>query len=213
MDHIAVLVATSTLAAVLAATVAVLAYRSVRRRDRRQVEALLDRLNDLEDQLVAAGRLDVGDDGPAVPEPEPTGSRLAAPNEVPSADVLAGRTSYVRRVVEGRGAEVETLAGQAIAAVHRRLTDTLAPADLAEELHISLRTLERGLAADLGCTPTQLIVAMKMREARRLLVSGGYRVNEVASRLGFSSPYHFSRRFKEFYQVAPSELTRGRNAA
>jgi AraC-like DNA-binding protein len=213
MDHIAVLVTTSALAAILAATVAVLSYRLVRRRDRRQIDALLARLSELEDQVLAVGYLVEGDAATEDPGAHPSGPHLAAPLDSPPADVLAGRTSYVRRVVEGRGAEVETLAGQAIAAVHRRLTDTLLPADLAGDLHISLRTLERGLAADLSCTPTQLIVAMKMREARRLLLSGSYRVNEVASRLGFSSPYHFSRRFKEFYQVAPSELTKGRNAA
>ena len=88
----------------------------------------------------------------------------------------------------------------------RRITVNLAPADLAAALCVSLRTLERGLASALDCTPSQLILAMKMREARRMLRSGRYRVGEVADRLGFPSQFHFSRRFKAYYRVPPSEL-------
>ena len=93
-----------------------------------------------------------------------------------------------------------SLAGQAIALVHSRIEARLSPTELAGDLAISLRTLERGLAAELGCTPRQLISAMKMREARRMLVSGKYRVNEVAMRLGFATPSHFSRCFRTFLQ-------------
>ena len=46
---------------------------------------------------------------------------------------------------------------------------------------------------------------MKMREAKRLLEVGDLRVNEVASRLGFSSPFYFSRRFRTFFGMSPSE--------
>jgi AraC-like DNA-binding protein len=46
-----------------------------------------------------------------------------------------------------------------------------------------------------------------MREARRLL-GEGRRVSEVADRLGFANPFHFSRRYKRFYGVAPSEARR-----
>jgi AraC-like DNA-binding protein len=189
---------------------------SVRRRYRQQIAALFERLAELEQRLPETRAEDGQDEERPMTGPIPlelAGPPAADAAAVPSADVLAGRTSYVRRVVEGSGGEAESLAGQTIACVHRHLGETLTPADLAEELHISLRTLERGLATTLACTPSQLIVAMKMREARRLLLSGRFRVNEVASRLGFSSPYHFSRRFKEFYGVAPSELARRESAA
>jgi AraC-like DNA-binding protein len=201
--------------AVCALAVAAYLY-GVRRRYRQQIATLFERLAELEQRLPETRMGDGLDEDRPLSGPvalEIVSPPPAEAASVPSADVLAGRTSYVRRVVEGSGGEAETLAGQTIACVHRHLGETLTPADLAEELHISLRTLERGLATTLACTPSQLIVAMKMREARRLLLSGRFRVNEVASRLGFSSPYHFSRRFKEFYGVAPSELARRDSAA
>ena len=97
------------------------------------------------------------------------------------------------------------LADQTIVCIHRSIEKRLAPGQLADALCVSLRTLERGLGETLGCTPRQLILAMKMREARRLLLRGA-RVGEVADRLGFANVFHFSRRFKAFYHVAPSEV-------
>jgi transcriptional regulator GlxA family with amidase domain len=161
------------------------------------------RLDELEAEVGAAG---------------PDGGPLAeAVDEVrsgrhPTADVLAGRTTYVRRLVDGEDGSALGLADQAIVAVHRRLEEAVQPADIADELCVSLRTLERGLATVLDCTPRQLILAMKMREARRLLETEDLTVSEVAYRLGFSSPGHFSRRFSAFYREPPSAV-RSRAAA
>jgi AraC-like DNA-binding protein len=44
-----------------------------------------------------------------------------------------------------------------------------------------------------------------MREARRMLVQGS-RVVDVAQQLGFVNVFHFSRRFKSLYRVAPSQV-------
>lgn len=177
----------------------------LQRRQRRQVEALLARLVELDPE----GAIERPE--PAPQQETAAGARetpadTGAPDAAPTADVLAGRTSYVRRAVEGEVGEAASLAEQTILCVHNHLTENISPGQLADELFVSLRTLERGIAASLDCTPSQLILAMKMREAKRLLASGQYRVNEVATRLGFSSPYHFSRRFKAFFHVAPSKV-------
>jgi AraC-like DNA-binding protein len=170
------------------------------RRYRRQVQLLIERLEALE--ATAAESSDT---------PAPTAA--GPPRPRPPGDVLAGRTSYVRAIVESAGAEAATLTDRTIAAVHDRLDRNLLPKELAAELDVSLRTLQRVLSSTLDCTPRQLILAMKMREARRLLLGGRLRVNEVAYRLGFSNPAHFSTTFKSFYQVTPSTLVRDPRAA
>jgi AraC-like DNA-binding protein len=195
-------------AAALAGTaLAVVTLLWFQRRTRRQMATLLSRLDELERLAGARG----GDTTAAVAEavdrrrpPTVTGD----PVENPSRDVLAGRTSFVRRAVNGELSQPASLAGQVIALVHSRIGDTLTPAELAAELAVSLRTLERGLSVELGCTPRQLILAMKMREARRLLATGRYRVNEVAARLGYATPSHFSRSFRGFYREPPSRVAR-----
>lgn len=168
------------------------------------MRALMGRIDELEGLVLEA---------PVPPRSSPAGADGRADaggdsGENLSRDVLAGRTSFVRRVVDGELSRPTSLAGQAIRLVHSRIRDNLSPAELAAELAISLRTLERGMVTELGCSPRQLIMAMKMREARRLLESGGVRVNEVAFRLGFATPSHFSRSFRAFYRTPPSRFVR-----
>ena len=177
----------------------------VKRRYELRLTQLMARIDELERRPgghEGASEVDIARYPDRAPPDEPE-----APPTV-SGDVLAGRTSYVRRVVEGQTPRPAMIGEQAIRSVHAKLEENLLPADLASELSISLRTLERGLAAELGCTPRQLILAMKMREARRLLETGRYRVNEVAHRLGFANPSYFSRRFRSFYHVSPTSFVR-----
>lgn len=74
-------------------------------------------------------------------------------------------SSHVQRSVAGV-AGAHPLADQAIACVHRRIRENVTPSQIAADLYAFLRTLERGLAATLDCSPSQLILAMKMREAK-----------------------------------------------
>ncbi len=170
-------------------------------RHRRQVATLLDRLERLEGeqgQWASAEPDELPTEGAGTPEPTVEPSNL-------SRDVLAGRTTHVQRLLDGAAPGTRTLADQAIVRIHRHIGQGLTPHELAHDLCVSLRTLERGLALTLECTPRQLILALKMREARRLLRNGA-RVAEAAERVGFANPFHFSRRFKEFFHVSPSEV-------
>ncbi len=89
---------------------------------------------------------------------------------------------------------------------YEELERPLTPTDLADGLNLSLRSLQRGLSGSLGCTPRELILAVKMREAKRLLLVEEFRVQEAARSVGFDDPFHFSRRFKTYYGMSPSEM-------
>ncbi len=164
-------------------------------RQRRQIATLMARLDAVE--------ADRDDAEPETSEPRPRSHEAESPD-----DVLHGRTTYVQAMLDGVDSGSRSLADRTIMAIHSLLEEPITPRRLAEELNVSLRTLERVLAATLECSPRQLIVTMKMRQARRLLLGGELRVTEVAYRLGFSSPAHFSTRFKAFYGCPPSSYTR-----
>jgi AraC-like DNA-binding protein len=200
MDPSIVVAAAVLLAVLVGAAVSLL----LQRRTRRQLMTLMERIDQLER---CASEPDAGASPRTIDPASGRDPSDGSTNDL-SRDVLAGRTSFVRRAVEGELSRPASLAGQVIALVHSRIQDSLSPAELAVELSISLRTLERGLATELGCTPRQLILAMKMREARSLLMSGRFRVNEVATQLGFSTASHFSRCFRSFYRAPPSDLVR-----
>jgi transcriptional regulator GlxA family with amidase domain len=152
---------------------------------------------------------------PAVPEqaaaPAVPGSAAepAVPAEAPAGGPgLAGRIDAVLRLPRGEEPAPMALAKRAVIHVRAHLEEGHTVAGLADVLHVSPRTLERGLKDALGCTPRELILALRMGEARRLLETGALRVNEVGYRVGFDSPEHFSRRFREFHGIAPSAVAR-----
>lgn len=58
----------------------------------------------------------------------------------------------------------------------------------------------------IGVTPGRYIYQLKMNEARKLLFSKQYTIQQIASMLGYSDPYSFSKSFKKYYTTSPSEF-------
>ncbi len=129
-------------------------------------------------------------------EPRPAPGAVRAPETPSSTGTDAIRDPVVRK---------------AVALVREQLGEPLGPGELATAVHVSLRTLQRALDRELHCTPRELIVGSKMRAAREMLASGEYRVNEVATRVGFADPAHFSRRYKAYFGESPSRAIPGRS--
>ncbi|MFT4053101.1 MAG: helix-turn-helix domain-containing protein [Novosphingobium sp.] len=101
---------------------------------------------------------------------------LPAPEQVETAD--EERLVGFRRLIEAHLRE------------HRSVTW------YAEQLAITGKTLTRICRRSLDCTPTELIHARLLLEARRLLGFTNANIAQVAEQLGFSDPSYFSR----FYQ-------------
>jgi len=60
------------------------------------------------------------------------------------------------------------------------------------------------------CSPYRYLLQRKMTLAAEDLIENGGLVKEVAQRVGFADPYHFSRCFKSVHGVAPRDLLRYR---
>ncbi len=168
---------------------------------RRQVRGLIRRLDRLE--------IELPDEGGPIPDSPAEAREEKTTGIIDShvtADVLHGKTTFIRKLVAGENSGALKPEGEAILAIFRRINDPYSPTELSEDLNISLRTLERVLGNALQCTPRELIIAVKMREALRLMREDSLSVTSTAYRLGFSSPSHFSRRFKAFYKKAPSRM-------
>lgn len=166
-------------------------------RHRRHLERLGRRMDQLEERLAKTATEEPSRDD------TPTQSEAALNPEL-SSDALAGWTSHVGRVL-AEASQPSNLADQAVVAIYRRLDEAIRPADLADDLAVSLRTLERGISRFLECSPSDLILTVKMREAKRMLASGQFLVGHVAHRLAFADAAHFSRRYRRFHRCPPSE--------
>ena len=76
---------------------------------------------------------------------------------------------------------------------------------LADECGVSLRQLERYLSRVAGRTPQRWLSELRQKKSIELLWSG-HSIKEVSYQLGYKQSSHFSRDFKRFYGVAPSEV-------
>ncbi len=194
-------------ALVVGAIVVVVVLRE--RHHRRRREELQARLSDLEGILVRLS-VDVRNSGAhAVVETGEISSVIS--------EEFAPRGPLSTAISILRGDAGPSLPGpdrvdlRATLFIYEELEQPLTPADLAGGLNISLRSLQRGLSTSLGCTPRELILAIKMREAKRLLIDDECRVQEAARAVGFDDPFHFSRRFKTYYEISPSDMQARRN--
>lgn len=194
---------------ILSAVAAVLRERHHRRRQ----EELHTRLTDLEGILIGLSNKAKGDGGPAASPP--VGDTTATADQLVPRGPLSTAISVLYHDLGPGLPGPDRVDLRATIFVYEHLGDPLTPADLAGDLNLSLRSLQRGLSTSLGCTPRELILAVKMREAKRFLLDEECRVQEAARAVGFDDPFHFSRRFKAYYRMSPTEmqLRRGRSVA
>lgn len=78
-------------------------------------------------------------------------------------------------------------------------------ADIAEQLGISQRMLEKLFKQKLAMSPYQYYKRLRLQSARRLVLDTPLSMQEIAIRTGFASLAVFSREFKQYFQTSPSQ--------
>jgi AraC-like DNA-binding protein len=89
--------------------------------------------------------------------------------------------------------------------VLERMTDPPSLENLAVEIGLSLKKLKEGFKELYGDTIYAYLLDHKMEEARRMLNSQKYNVNEVGLKLGYSTASHFIAAFKKKYGTTPKK--------
>ena len=79
---------------------------------------------------------------------------------------------------------------------------------LAEEMGVSQSTLSRRTKTLLAKTPIEIMNEFRLNKAMALLKQndGESYISEIAYKIGFSDPAYFSKKFKEFFGVIPSNV-------
>lgn len=77
--------------------------------------------------------------------------------------------------------------------------------DLADCCSVSYSYLKRLFIKKFGIPPMKYIISLKINYACDLLLSGLYNVTQIAEICGYSDLYFFSRQFKEYTGISPSE--------
>lgn len=77
--------------------------------------------------------------------------------------------------------------------------------DLAGCCSVSYSYLKRLFIKKFGMPPIKYIISLKINYACDLLLSGLYNVTQIAEICGYNDLYFFSRQFKEYTGISPSE--------
>ena len=92
---------------------------------------------------------------------------------------------------------------QVIQMMEGNIEDPVSPADLAEEVGMSTRQLERLFRRYLNRSPKRYYMELRLQKARNLLMQTDMSVINVALACGFASPSHFSKCYRSHYSTTP----------
>jgi len=92
---------------------------------------------------------------------------------------------------------------QVIAQMEASIEEPLSPAELAEEVGMSTRQLERLFRRYLNRSPKRYYMELRLAKARNLLMQTDLSVINVALACGFASPSHFSKCYRAQYGTTP----------
>ncbi len=81
----------------------------------------------------------------------------------------------------------------------------LDPQQVADEIGLSRAQLYRKLKAITNQTVNDFIFTLRMNAASKILLAGELNISEVAYRVGFKTPAHFSRIFSTHFGMSPSK--------
>lgn len=92
---------------------------------------------------------------------------------------------------------------QVIEQMEASIEEPISPADLAEDVGMSTRQLERLFRRYLNRSPKRYYMELRLAKARNLLMQTELSVINVALACGFSSPSHFSKCYRAQYGTTP----------
>jgi transcriptional regulator GlxA family with amidase domain len=92
---------------------------------------------------------------------------------------------------------------QVIQKMEANIEDPISPAQLATDVGMSTRQLERLFRRYLNRSPKRYYMELRLSKARNLLMQTDMSVINVALACGFASPSHFSKCYRAHYQTTP----------
>lgn len=99
----------------------------------------------------------------------------------------------------------QKLIQKAIVLIQNRLSDTdFDIQTLTEELGVSKIKCYRLFKEELQLSPSEVLLEMRMKKAERLLVQHNLNVAEISDECGYNDPKYFSKTFKKYFGVSPS---------
>jgi len=101
--------------------------------------------------------------------------------------------------------EYSKCVSDAMSFIRKNIRATLTVREVSEAIPCSANTLSNSFKKELGQSVSNFIEEIVMSEAQTQLLYSNRSIGEISESLGFSDQFYFSRRFKKWFAIAPSE--------
>ena len=109
-----------------------------------------------------------------------------------------------QQVVPRRESDAATLAENVRVYLQENYDKPVDFSALADSLAVSAPYLSKLFHEQTGSSPSKYLTDIRMRQARKLLMDTNLTVKEIAVRVGFPDPFHFSRSFRNAVGISPA---------
>lgn len=97
--------------------------------------------------------------------------------------------------------------------ITKEFTNDITVRDVADNLHITENHLIKLFKKELGQTPNQYILELRLIHARYLILHSDQSIKEIAYGSGFATPSYFSKCFFSRFGVLPNQLRKSKMSA
>lgn len=126
------------------------------------------------------------------------------------------RSWLVRKVFEisekirkKRATKNSRLIREILKTMKERMNENITLKDIAEQFSFSPNYLGHLFKEEMGKNFSEMLIGMRMEQARELLKNPTLKIYEVADQVGYRYIPYFSRQFKETYGITPMEFRKG----
>lgn len=114
-----------------------------------------------------------------------------------------------RRILPGTQSEVHSeLLQQILAYMNAHVAEPLTVEEICHEFFISRSSLQMLFKMYLQSSPKNYLLNIKLEKSKELIRENQHTISEIAYLLGFSSIHYFSRLFKKYFDISPSEYAK-----
>ncbi|HYZ85420.1 MAG TPA: AraC family transcriptional regulator [Bryobacteraceae bacterium] len=115
-----------------------------------------------------------------------------------------GDTLFAMLSRNGPAAQIHALLHR----MHTNYTEPLNVTRMADEIGMSVSAFHHNFKAVTGSSPLQYLKSVRLHKARMLMMHEGLGAAVAAERVGYESASQFSREFKRFFGIRPTEEAR-----
>ncbi|WP_026675453.1 AraC family transcriptional regulator [Alkalihalobacterium bogoriense] len=102
----------------------------------------------------------------------------------------------------------EQVTNQLVSFIHAHYQEPIKINDIAKELLFHPDYVTRCMQKTMGITPIQYVNQYRLLQAKRLLASTNKKINSIGKEVGISDGTYFSRLFKQYEGISPTEYRR-----